>query len=214
MSAFCAQHRFLLDFYISFFSCHVDYEQMLLFFFYLFLLLLLSRLNTMRTTSCAKIGRIVTKSSSVFLWSLEDKGYTKLLYTRSADEVQQTISFMFYLLRGVPVLWLSRNASRFAPSLWKPESSRCCLKKKKEKAGLMETLFLQKRKDTRCALLFPTCDVMQMDVFFPWNVCWNGFSVCRLEKTRHWVNIQRHVGTDREPAHVVRCRSVSRCHTV
>lgn len=31
----------------------------------------------------------------------------------------------------------------------------------------METLFLQKRKDTRCALLFPTCDVMQIDVFFP-----------------------------------------------
>lgn len=60
LSAFCAQHQFLLDFYIYFYicnmlsiSCHVYYKLMLL--FYLYFLLLFTHQTTIRSALCKDI---------------------------------------------------------------------------------------------------------------------------------------------------------------
>lgn len=62
-SAFCAQHQFLLDFYIYFFnciSCHVYDKRMLL--FYLYFLLLISLQTIIKTTLCGDVPHVLPKN--------------------------------------------------------------------------------------------------------------------------------------------------------
>lgn len=164
---FCAQHQFLLDFYISFFYCnmlsisYVYYELI----FNLYFLLLLSRQTTTRNIKIFLLWITEKSSSSVFgVIAEEYRNYCiHDLLVRFSRIISEYLShFFIFRVNCLCCVWAVTCHLAPSPSLqycWKQQDwyGPCCCRGYKALGALSFSLHVTLHRH-----------------FLSWNVCWNG----------------------------------------